>query len=52
VGGAQVPQLVSGSADLEPSTLTEIEDGGSVERGDYGAATCTTACASTAWARS
>jgi transketolase len=33
---AQVPQLVSGSADLEPSTLTEIEDGGSVERGDYG----------------
>src|SRR6185295_883523 len=34
--GAQVPQLVTGSADLEPSTLTEIEDGGSVERGDYG----------------
>ena len=33
---AQVPQLVSGSADLEPSTLTEIEDGGSVERGSYG----------------
>jgi transketolase len=33
---AQVPQLVSGSADLEPSTLTEIDDGGSVERGDYG----------------
>jgi transketolase len=32
---AGVPQLVSGSADLEPSTLTEIEDGGSVERGDY-----------------
>ena len=32
---ARVPQLVSGSADLEPSTLTEIEDGGSVERGDY-----------------
>ena len=32
---AQVPQLVSGSADLEPSTLTEIEDGGSVERGEY-----------------
>jgi transketolase len=32
----RVPQLVSGSADLEPSTLTEIEDGGSVERGDYG----------------
>jgi transketolase len=33
---AQVPQLVSGSADLEPSTLTEIDDGGSVERGGYG----------------
>jgi transketolase len=32
---ARVPQLVSGSADLEPSTLTLIEDGGSVERGDY-----------------
>jgi transketolase len=32
---AQVPQLVSGSADLEPSTLTEIEDGGSVARGDF-----------------
>jgi transketolase len=32
----KVPHLVSGSADLEPSTLTEIEDGGSVTRGDYG----------------
>jgi transketolase len=32
---ARVPHLVSGSADLEPSTLTEIDDGGSVERGDY-----------------
>jgi transketolase len=32
---AEVPQLVSGSADLEPSTLTEIDGGGSVERGDY-----------------
>jgi transketolase len=32
---AGVPQLVSGSADLEPSTLTMIEDGGAVERGDY-----------------
>ena len=30
-----VPQLISGSADLEPSTLTEIEDGGSVTREDY-----------------
>jgi len=33
---AQIPQLVSGSADLEPSTLSEIEDGGSVSRDDYG----------------
>jgi transketolase len=32
----QVPHLVSGSADLEPSTLTLIEDGGSVAKGDYG----------------
>jgi transketolase len=32
---SRVPSLISGSADLEPSTLTEIEDGGSVERGDY-----------------
>ena len=31
----QVPQLVSGSADLEPSTLTLIDDAGSVTRGDY-----------------
>jgi transketolase len=30
-----VPQLVSGSADLEPSTLTMIEGGGSVTRDDY-----------------
>ena len=32
----RVPTLVSGSADLEPSTNTEIEDGGSVETDDYG----------------
>jgi transketolase len=32
----RIPTLVSGSADLEPSTLTEIDGGGSVERGDYG----------------
>jgi transketolase len=32
---SRVPTLISGSADLEPSTLTEIEDGGSVTRGDY-----------------
>ncbi|HYN90423.1 MAG TPA: transketolase [Thermoleophilaceae bacterium] len=31
----KVPHLVSGSADLEPSTLTVIEDGGSVAPGDY-----------------
>ena len=30
-----VPNLVSGSADLEPSTNTEIEDGGSVTNDDY-----------------
>jgi transketolase len=28
----QVPQLVAGSADLDPSTLTVIEDGGDVQR--------------------
>jgi transketolase len=33
---AEVPQLVSGSADLEPSTLTLIDDGGAVEKGSYG----------------
>jgi transketolase len=33
---SRLPNLISGSADLEPSTLTEIEDGGSVERGEYG----------------
>jgi transketolase len=32
---SRVPNLISGSADLEPSTLTEIKDGGSVARGDY-----------------
>ncbi len=32
---ARVPTLVSGSADLEPSTLTEIDGGGSVTRDDY-----------------
>jgi transketolase len=33
---AQVPELVGGSADLAPSTLTLIDGGGSVERGSYG----------------
>jgi len=32
---SKVPQLVSGSADLEPSTLTLIEDGGSVGPHSY-----------------
>jgi transketolase len=32
---AQVPHLVSGSADLEPSTLTLIHDGGSVSKENY-----------------
>ena len=31
-----VPELVGGSADLAPSTLTLIKDGGSVEAGEYG----------------
>jgi transketolase len=31
----QVPELVGGSADLAPSTLTLIDDGGSVEPGAY-----------------
>jgi transketolase len=31
-----VPTLVGGSADLAPSTLTDIEGGGSVEKGTYG----------------
>jgi transketolase len=30
-----VPQLVGGSADLSSSTLTDIDDGGDVERGSY-----------------
>ena len=30
-----VPELVGGSADLAPSTLTLVEDGGSVKAGDY-----------------
>src|SRR4051812_10179668 len=32
----QVPELVGGSADLAPSTLTLIKDGGSVQAGAYG----------------
>jgi transketolase len=33
---ARVPELVGGSADLAPSTLTLIDGGGDVERGAYG----------------
>jgi transketolase len=32
---AQVPELVGGSADLAPSTLTLIEDGGDVQTGSF-----------------
>jgi transketolase len=32
---AQVPELVGGSADLSPSTLTTIDDAAEVERGQY-----------------
>ena len=32
---AEVPELVGGSADLAPSTLTLIDGGGSVEAGEY-----------------
>jgi transketolase len=34
---AEVPEMVGGSADLAPSTLTLIDGGGSVEAGEYGA---------------
>ena len=33
---AELPELVGGSADLAPSTLTLIAGGGSVEAGEYG----------------
>jgi transketolase len=36
VAAEQVPTLVGGSADLAPSTLTLLPNGGSVERGSYG----------------
>ena len=32
----EVPELVGGSADLAPSTLTLIDGGGNVEAGEYG----------------
>ena len=31
-----VPELIGGSADLSPSTLTTIDDAASIERGNYG----------------
>src|SRR5919198_1348050 len=34
---SKVPELVGGSADLAPSTLTLIKDGGDVQAGSYGA---------------
>ncbi len=33
---SKIPELVGGSADLAPSTLTLINGGGSVENGEYG----------------
>ena len=33
---AEVPEMIGGSADLAPSTLTLIDGGGSVEAGEYG----------------
>ena len=36
VAAAQIPALVGGSADLAPSTLTLIDGGGDVERGEFG----------------
>src|SRR5687768_17941198 len=32
---SEVPELIGGSADLAPSTLTLIDGGGSVEAGEY-----------------
>jgi transketolase len=32
----KVPELIGGSADLAPSTLTTIDSAGSIERGNYG----------------
>ncbi len=49
---AQVPELVGGSADLAPSTLTLIDGADSVEAGQFAGATSTSASASTRWGRS
>ncbi|MGD0385608.1 MAG: transketolase [Solirubrobacteraceae bacterium] len=37
VAATLVPSMIGGAADLAPSTLTLIDGGGDVERGDYGA---------------
>ena len=50
MGGGRGPHLVSGSADLEPSTLTLIK-AALVQKDDYSGRNTTTACASTAWGR-
>ena len=48
----KLPELMGGSADLAPSTLTMLKDIGTFELGATRAATCTSASASTAWGRS
>ena len=48
---AKVPWLVGGSADLAPSTKTEIKDRPSFEPGSYDGANSISASANMAWAR-
>jgi transketolase len=47
----RVPWLIGGSADLSPSTKTDIKVPTPSRRATMAAATSTSACASTAWAR-
>jgi transketolase len=53
---ARVPELMGGSADLNPSTNTALKGMGDFQspsrEGDRQGATCTSACESTPWARS
>ena len=49
---AQVPELVGGSADLAPSTLTLIDGADSVERGSYGGRNLHFGIREHAWGRS
>ena len=51
---AQYPWLIGGAADLAPSTKTRLtfEGAGDFEADNTAAATCTSASASTPWARS